>query len=181
VIGHARRNELSQVDGPQSLEGLLLHPAAADADRIEVQAQFGEGHRHTFGVELPIARERDFRTTMFGFPVVVTAPGSRTLLRLYSPDPFGGQRVRITLRPAFLPVTSFSEAYELTLFVPDGSATPIRPAFAQFDLSATMADTGLGAVRVEVLPLETNGHTPRVWGFITITENGTNDVTVMRP
>jgi hypothetical protein len=180
-IGHARRLELSQVTGPESLEGLLLHPLTADAELVEVQAQFGEAHRHSNGIELPIARERDFRTTMFAFPLVYAGHGTRTLLRLYSPDPIAGQRVRIILRPTFLPTTSFSEAYEVTLFVPDGTAMPLRPAFAQFDLTATVPDTGLGQVRVEVVPLETNGRTPRVWGFVTMTDNHTNEVTVMRP
>ncbi|HEY0159984.1 MAG TPA: hypothetical protein VGF28_22045 [Thermoanaerobaculia bacterium] len=180
-IGHARRFELSDIEGPESLGGLLLHPLAADADLVEVQGQFGEAHRHAHGIELPIARERDFRTTMFGFPTVITGPGTRTLLRLYSPDPIAGQRVRIILRPSFLPTTSFAQAYEVTLFVPDGTALPLRPAFAQFDLSATSAETRLGSPRVEVVPLETNGRTPRIWGFITITENGTNEVRVMRP
>ncbi|HYO76900.1 MAG TPA: hypothetical protein VE010_10595, partial [Thermoanaerobaculia bacterium] len=129
-LGHARRGETSEIEEPQSLEGLLLHPSAADADLIDVQAQFGERSRHAsgLGVELPVARERDFRTTMFGFPVVPTRGGHRTLLRIYSPDPIAGQKVRVVVRPFIMPTNSFAASYDLTLFVPDTSPVPARPA-----------------------------------------------------
>jgi hypothetical protein len=178
----ARRGTFAMVEGPETVTGLLLHADAAHADAIDVQAQFGEEQRHpgALGIELPVARERDFRTTPFGFPVVNIQPPYRALLRLYSPDPIQGQRVRVIARLWSIPTSSFVESWDLTLVVQDTSPTPLRPAFAQLDLTALNQETALQAVRVDVIPLETDGHTPRIWGFVTITSND-NDVRVMRP
>ncbi|MDQ3282282.1 MAG: hypothetical protein M3Q69_12830 [Acidobacteriota bacterium] len=181
--------EMAFVTAPYAPNGLILHPRDEDAQQIEIQASFGERRRHagTAGVELPIARDDDFRSIRFGFPLVrfeggYETPTVRTLLRIYSLDPAPGQQVRVELQPLYRPAQRIADrAAVVTLAPGDAGPFPLHPSFAQVDLQREFAGYGQGTVRVDVVPLPNGNVTPRVWAFVTITHNQTNEVTVISP
>jgi hypothetical protein len=176
-------NGYGAIVGPQSLGGLWLHPV--EGDRVEVQAHFGERTRHagTEGVELPIARDEDFRSGRFGLPAVRLDGGHehqviRTTLRVYALDPSPGQHVRIEMRGWYNPAAPVPEAVQIIALNPGDD---LHPAYAQLDLQDAFPQVQQGSVRIDIIPETVAGVTPRVWAFATVTHNATNEVTVVSP
>ena len=170
------------IGGPDSLRGFLLHPSAENADDIEVQVNFGNGALYPslfLGVEMPVARERDFRTTRFGLTFVPVGGVGRTMLRIYSPDSIPGQLVTVELRAASQPQSPVFTTTLVTLDAIDFRESPTYPAFAQLQLEDLAGRPGF--YRVDIIPRTSGTHTPRVWAFATFTHNVTNDVTVISP
>ena len=172
------------VIGPQSGRGLLLHPSEGDEDRVYVQAHFGEQRRHanTGGVELPVARDDDFRTHI-GLPAVRLdggheTPAVRTQLRIYSLDPSPGQHVRVEMRGWHSPTAAVPEAVQVITL---NAGDTLHPAFAELDLQRAFPQVHEGAVRVDVVAIPDGDHTPLVWAFVTMTHSATNEVTVISP
>ena len=184
--GNIAPNAFGSVAGPATASGFLLHIPAAQASQFELDARFGERTRNRYGVELPIARENDFRqvpgivlpfVAMRGF-----ADGLRTTLRIYSPDAIAGQRVGVEIGAWGTRNTLASTVVTLALSDPPGTAAPLRPAYAQLDLQQTFPAIFAGSVTVRVVPLPSEGGmTPRIWAFATAVRNDNNEVAVFSP
>lgn len=168
-FGELRSGDTGAVAGPQSASGLLLHVPADEADKFEIQGVFGEETRHRWGVQLPIVRERDFRTAAFAMPNVSLMGDFRTMLRIYGLEPGD---VRVDLVPWYYNADPY-RSRTVTLAAPADDA---HPAFAQLDLQREFPDIVnlAGSVRLRIVPLG-----PRVWAFVTVTQNATNEVTVI--
>lgn len=143
---------------------------------------FGNGALYPslfLGVEMPVARERDFRTTRFGLVFVPVGGVGRTTLRIYSPDSIPGQLVSVELRSASQPQSPAFTTTLVTLDAIDFRESPTYPALAQLQLEDLAGRPGF--YRVDIIPRTSGNHTPRVWAFATFTHNITNDVTVISP
>jgi hypothetical protein len=162
--------------GPNFNGGFLLDVPAAEEEKFEVDARFGEKTRNKYGVELPIARENDFRRAPIVMPYVIMSGFSerlRTTLRVYSPDAIEGQQVRVDLTNWGSTTVRATATLTLQLSDPPGTAVPLQPAFAQIDLQ-TAFPSYLGAITsVRV--------TPRIWAFATAVRNDNNEVAVYSP
>jgi hypothetical protein len=174
------------VAGPDLQSGFLLHIPAAQASQFELDARFGERTRNRYGVELPLARENDFRQAPgVVLPFVALrgfADGLRTTLRIYSPDAIAGQRVAVELGTWGTRNTIASMVVTLALSDPPGTAAPLRPAYAQLDLQQAFPAIFAGSVTVRVIPLPSEGGTtPRIWAFATAVRNDNNEVAVFSP
>jgi hypothetical protein len=168
--------------------GFFLYLPSAETNAFEIDARFGETTRNLYGVELPIAREADFRRTAIVLPYVAFTGFHnelRTTVRVYSPDPIFAQRVRVEIRNWGAQATAAplgSVDVTLDLFDPGGTAEPLQPAFAQIELQRVFPSVFSGVVSVRVIPLQKPfGPIPRIWAFATAVRNDNNEVAVFSP
>jgi hypothetical protein len=138
-----------------------------------------------FGSEVPVVREREFRAGGISLLSVPNLPNARITLRVYGFDPAlaGTVAVRVYEQPAGLAVNVFSvmppdsliadRTYPVT-YLPPESVTDF-PRYAQIS-DLPLPTTSLA--RIDVVPL-----TPgmRIWAFATVTNNDTQQVTVISP
>lgn len=124
----------------------------------------------SYGTEVPIARETDFRPYGLVFADVPFDPRYRLTLRLYS----------MTGVERYCRVQAGGESQLVRLAGPC-AVTPcasVQPSFAAVDLNALFpALAGQGPRRVSVDHLRLD----EKWGFITVTNNETQQVTVISP
>ena len=121
------------------------------------------------GTEVPIAREKDFRSFELVFADVPFDAHHRLMLRLYS----------MTGVEQYFLVTAGTaiEVAHLTGPCAVAPCASVHPSFAAVDLNALFTSlAGQGPRRVSV-----DTHLEPLWGFITVTNNVTQQVTVISP
>ena len=180
---------------PTPGNGLLLHLPVSVAQKLAMQARFGQGtDTGANGTELPLVREDRFTRDPILFPIVrlfhttTLQTPFRTSLRVYGVDAVPGTMVRVEVRHFFAPLDSpVLGSRVLTLDVPPspaGVSRPIFPAFAQFTLQQEFPFDQLGgsafAINVVPLPLP-SGEVPRIWAFLSSTDNTTQEVVIHSP
>ncbi len=164
--------------------GLIYYPRRSRADNVRFSSRIFDISRSSLngGTEIPVVRERDFRTD--GIVLVDIPMGStfRTALRVYDPDQHDGGlvRMRIFAVDGETPVAeaTVTLSYPIRTIAPD--LFPIRPAFAYAGdlLTAFPALGSVSNVRIELRPITAG---MRIWGFVSITNNDTQQVTVVSP
>ena len=181
--------EFGEIVGPRPAAGLLLHGDAAVLSLLAFQGRFGQGSFYfTNGTELPIVRENAFVRTPIRFPYVtlhLTHVSVRSTLRIYGPDAEPGTQVRVEVRfwdsPTGQPIAS--ETVQLS--VPSQpTQSPLFPAYAQLSLQQEFPFEQLNgsSFNITVVPLaSSSGSIPRIWAFISTTENVSQQVSVQTP
>lgn len=163
--------------------GAMLYVERAFAPQLSFTSRlFSSRTPPSRGVELPIAREHDFRHNRVVIPTVVLDPSHRFMLRVYDPDGQvnGAVRVRIfqgvtdrVLAERILPLTARAERMLDT-------GLPTFPAYAEtadiFD--ALIPQDGSREVGVEIVSVHTG---VRLWAFVSATENEGEHVTIITP
>ncbi len=164
--------------------GLIYYPLRSVADNVRFSARIFDVTRSAVngGTEIPVVRERDFRTDRIVLVDVPTAPLFRLALRVYDPDQHDGGLVamRITALDSQDPIveSTITLSYPIRTILPD--PFPNRPAFAYVgDLLTAHPELGrIASVKIELTP-QTQGM--RIWGFVTFTNNDTQQVTTISP
>jgi hypothetical protein len=134
------------------------------------------------GVEVSIARENDFSSRPLHFLNVPQEPGRyRSMLRIYSADPELPASAEVQLWPPFdnrAPLMTFTvNLIAMQKFITRENMTfALRPAVAEVALP--ILPTNDDRFRIEVRPL--SGGT-RLWGFVSVTDNTTQQVTIIAP
>jgi hypothetical protein len=147
-------------------EKLAFQLRAADTSRLATNA----------GTEIPVVRARDFRTSAVNLLNVPVDPRFRLTLRLYEMDQeVADFAVRIYSGNDLLR----SETIQLTSPVP-GFLEKLAPGYAQIgDLMGWIpASASPSVIRVEVEPLTAGS---AFWTFISITNNDTQQLTLVTP
>ncbi len=183
VIEPGRTNSVC-VAGFSDPMGLIYYPLRSVADNVRFSARIFDASRSAVngGTEIPVVRERDFRTDSIVLVDVPAAPLFRLALRVYDPDQHDGGlvRMRITAVDAQTPIveSTITLSYPIRTLLPD--PFPNRPAFAYIGdlLTAHPELSRIASVRIELTPV-TDGM--RIWGFVTITNNDTQQVTTVSP
>jgi hypothetical protein len=172
------------VPGRDGIPGsfLFIDEDQAESVRFGVNVRDVSRQADNLGVEIPVARERDFRSDRI------------TLLRIPRDD-----RYRYHLRVyAFNDTQVTINVYEESESIPNGESLPADlllgttsvslvntarqfqfayPSFGQATSLPGIAGTSERPVRIDVVPAPG----VRVWAFLTITNNVTQDVTVVSP
>jgi hypothetical protein len=179
--------------GPQAADGLhgaLLYLEPASAASVHFGLRFRDLSRQasTWGTELPVPRADEFRQERFSLVDVPVTEGFRQTLRIYELD--GTPRdasVRARLYqldpdrhiPSGDPDTLLGEAVLPLTFTPFGTERPDHPGYAQITDLSTIAPLGdAESVRLEIEPV-TEGL--RLWAFVTVIHNETQQATVISP
>lgn len=145
----------------------------------------------SWGAEVPVVRERDYRTSTFDLVDVPLLSSFRPTIRVYDVDPDrGAAQVRIRIYGTThrtMPFEPFPNAappdklvFETTR---DFSYTAIGTGVLNYPGYFELADIrslapGFATARIEIEPL-TQGH--RYWAMASITNNDTQQVTLVTP
>ncbi|HEX6085518.1 MAG TPA: IPT/TIG domain-containing protein [Thermoanaerobaculia bacterium] len=138
-----------------------------------------------WGTEIPIVASDEFTSsvTLLDIP---TDARFRATLRLYQRGPFGGltSRVRVYVPERAEPVAQFPLRSHAP-FPPDPNDPFLfYPAYAQLDLLTDAVRAAGPVIRVEVdtgVGVATTPPPPLIWAFVSVTNNETQQVTVMTP
>lgn len=184
--------EFGEVLAPQSAHGLLLYAPEDIAGDLAFHSRFGSGFTGDIATssELPLVREPEFIRGPVRLPYVAlhgTETAIRSTLRIYAPDAQPGTAVRVELRPWHEPSAPPTVERTVHLTVPAGqpdARLPLCPAYAQLALQQEfpLEVTRSGSVNITVIPLPlSSGEIPRIWAFISTTENETQEVVIQTP
>jgi hypothetical protein len=150
--------------------GFLPFAVPSDAISVELRTTDSSTAPHSAGTEIPVARPSDFKKTALTLPHVPLNGHSRALLRLYGLTN-GTATVRV------IGLTTNSTLVETTVSLaganPAAPATP--PSYAELSLPASAAADD--AVRIEVVPSSDLA----VWGFVSVTDNVSEQFTIISP
>jgi len=177
--------------GPIPGPGSFLHVERGKVDHLAFGLRIRDlnGEERSWGAEVPVIREREFRSDRVNLMNVPLAPLYRVHLRVYSLEPIEGAEVlvRVYAQPESEGVIMGGNNLEpdevlgettLTLMTANPSIyADLRPGFAELTDLPTGGYSG-SSVRVELVPMDPD---LRIWGFISVTNNETNDFTVVSP
>lgn len=158
--------------------GRVMYVPRASAAGLHFDLRIRDLNRQgdTHGVGIPIVRERDLRAASFSLLNVPSDGQYRSRLRIYSLDtPTGAVTVRLFTMDRF----PFVEVGSTTFFLSDPN--PDIPAYAEVDLDPLIGKAAQpGPYRVQI-DLPVPAISPSYWAFVSITNNQTQNVTVVTP
>jgi hypothetical protein len=158
---------------PRGLIWLPLRTQGPSASASLAVRETTRGH----AFELPVVREREFAQflTIAGLP---RDPRYRMLLRVYSfdePYPHAAQNVSVNLSGLATYIPRGAAEIDLT------QAHPDEPWQAVLDLGTIHLDNFGVAERDTQLKLELNGWPHRIWAFVSIVDNETQETRIVTP
>jgi hypothetical protein len=163
-----------------SVPGRQLHFETVDDSQLSFGLRVADTSRSasTAGTEIPVIREADYRRAAVNLPNVPIDPRFRLTLRIYE----------MTLPTADFNVSVFDQqsnallgSSKFHLVAPMTGAFRYEPAYVQLaDLNSIVPSgtTMPAAVRVVVTPTD---EASRFWAFISITNNDTQQLTLITP
>jgi hypothetical protein len=177
----AKRSTTALDFGGPRAGGVLFFPprGVSPATRFGALVRDTSRQGEDWGTEVRVVREGDFRTTEFSLLNIPLDARFRQTLRIYDVDSVESQ----------LSISAFAAdgTFLAEKVVQLHSATPCRrfepcasddPASATFDLAALVPEAaGQQRVRLDIRAV----NAVRMWGFVTVTNNETQHVTVITP
>lgn len=170
---------------PNETSGSLLYALRRGSapSRVSLRLRDASGLTHWPPVQLPVVHEGEFTngpTHVLGIPL---SADTRATARIYGIDPeqLGNVEIRVFREDTPAQTLLLDEIIPLTVTQQTYAAGPyhaeIRPPYAQLPLDS-LRSTGATLVRLEVVPL-----TPllRIWAFVSITDNVTQQVALRTP
>jgi hypothetical protein len=159
---HGRLMYVPRAGGPGLQFGLRIRDLTKQADAL--------------GTEIPVVRESDLRAGAFSLLDIPADGRFRSKLRIYS---IGGTAQSVDVRISTMDTNA--NVAPVTFSLNLSARTDVLPAYAETDLELILSTLGQPPpYRVEVSPRSPNG-IPSYWGFITVTNNQTQHVTVVTP
>lgn len=134
-------------------------------------------------IQLPVVRERSFFTRTFQIlDVPNPGAGKRITLRVYGIDPNVPGKVEVRVFAQGTEQLARDDIYDLIVvqrFYSTAAYTvPVRPPVAEVTYYAPLVSASSDLLRFEIKPLTPN---MPVWGFVSVTENTTQRVTLRTP
>lgn len=166
--------------------GIILYAPRTAADDLEYNLRIRDVSRSTesAGTEVPVVRERDLRSGRIVLLNVLAEQRFRTTLRVYDVQGRDGVQVRMQIYRSDSPdgalvdrVVTLSQPIRDIIFDP----FPSFPAYAYVPdpvLEVPVASPTSGPYRIELTAL---APLDRFWAFVSITNNDTQQVTVVTP
>ncbi len=170
--------------------GLILYMPKSSANDLHYHARAVDTSRSTAnaGTEIPVVREREFRTDAIHLQnLQLDEQHFRLGLRVFNPDQHDGAQVRLEVLDT-RSIEVYGEhiitlSYPIRNIVPD--PYPNRPAYANLgDLDRIVREIlGTRADSIDRFHLRLTPVTPniRIWAFATITNNETQLITTVSP
>jgi hypothetical protein len=175
---------------PPGIQGHFLFVDRRFSSEVSIALRVRDLSREsmTWGTEVPVVREEEFRTGKLTLLDIPTGGGFRQVLRIYDLD--GTRAAQVTVRvyglnpaltnPFLASAPDPLLGQSLVSFqIPDASFSPIYPGYIEVsDLSTIATLSGTERVRIEIEPV-----TPglQYWAFVTVVNNDTQHLTVISP
>jgi hypothetical protein len=173
---------------------LWVRRDSEDILNIELRAQDMPRQGQTWGVEIPVVRETDFRVSAVSLLDIPTDPQFRVALRVYGLDrfeQFGSAYHEFVVRAYDLASGTLLSERFVVARVDEPIVTPARPVtrpamFQMFDVVGAMPEVkSAQRIRLEVTPFSPLPVVPApvslFWAFASITHNETQTVTLVTP
>lgn len=164
--------------------GLLVHLDAAFAEKVTISHRLHESSRreNRFGIDLPVVPESEFKNATIDLVNVPVDPDVRYTLRAYALPEDETPAVLVNIyRIAAGEYDELLSTRQLGLEPSPPSTSPFRftPAYGEVtsmldELSDLPAGTKL---RITLTP----DNRARIWAFLTVIDNETQHVTIVRP
>lgn len=187
--GIAFRPRLQAVS--MEVPGVFLVVEASHAPTVAIGLRVRDLSRQldTWGTEIPIVRERDFRSGNTDLLDIPVKPGFRQMLRVYDLDPTRGPataRIRVYgMTPRSTPFEQGSSPDPLLIdevhafqYATSGDLASHPGYIAVADFGQRPEVTPFEQIRVQIEML-TADH--RYWAFVAVTNNATQHVTTITP
>lgn len=150
----------------------------SEAVRFSMRVRDRSRQEQTWGTELPIVRERDFATRVQLFDVPLQ-PRFRQVLRVYALPEGRAAGNDVVVRFFDAQTGALLLTRTVALRAPDdrfgAPELPVQPETVEIDFLGIAEVAGHERLRVE---LES---TRRIWGYVSVTNNETQHVTVVSP
>lgn len=164
---------------PPAIPGRFLYVTKNGAQDVDVNLRISDSSRDTAsaGTELPIVREGDWHTSTLHLINVPVDIRFRQTLRIYDT---AQTATKFAVRVYDFPSGTELASTTVEVSTPETGEFRDLPPFGQIaDLSSLFATNGSrSAVRVEVQPLTAGS---RFWAFVSVTNNDTQQVTLVTP
>jgi hypothetical protein len=173
----------------QSVTGSFVFVERGRADDVEFTSRIRDISREesSWGASVPVAREHDFSTKGITLLDVPTDPRYRLTLRIYALHPLEGASVVVRVRAQHPGIVNDKKnpdpllaeaAYPLTPMIRIPTAPEQYPSYAIIsELPPIAPETLSPRVRIDLVPLAPEGLA--IWGFVTITNNDSQSVTIV--
>jgi hypothetical protein len=168
---------------PGEPPGVLLYVTKDAVRRIALNVRVVDTSRQDLaeGVAIPVVTANELAESVHLLNVVVT-PESRVMLRVY--DPFAADLSAVTVRIYTIELADRLVAEQDVVLrrapadAVQNWSLPIVPASAEFPLQLPQLPAGRTHLRLEVSPVTAG---LRLWAFASVTNNTTNEVTLVTP
>jgi hypothetical protein len=127
-------------------------------------------------VELPVPLEREFRSTPLRFPLVPFTGVGRTTLRIYALDLHGPLSLRVFVDGA----QGYGVPTQKRIILQPSTSPELYPAYGELSLDDFGGPYG-GWINITVGANEDQTLQSKIWAFISITSNDSNDVKILPP
>jgi hypothetical protein len=174
--------DLVPSNGPGSARPSLIYTRRGDAGKLHFTLRVRDVSRpdESWGAGIPIVRERDFLTSRIVISDVPIDTAYRATLRVYDPD--RRQQAPVIIRHLDENGHTIGENRRpfdsLATFTVTPALLPLRPAYLEVDLGAEGAQLLGRSARISV---QVEGSVPgqRLWAFVSVTNNQTQQITVL--
>ena len=171
---------------PASGHIFITDRATADNLFVTLRSRDVSRDNRAWGSIVPVVRTRDRFSRPFSIVDVPVGTPFRALLRLYAmnPDLAAGVRVRfLSVDPNGGQSGADALISEMTpaLAIPPAESSPFCPAYAAILLSGQPSLRNATRIRIEVIPSDTTDSTQQYWGFVSVTNNDTQEVSIIAP
>jgi hypothetical protein len=153
---------------PKDIDQLAFNLRVSDTSRDALSA----------GTELPVVRDKDFRTATTRLLNIPIDPRFRLTFRLYQMNSGGGD---YTLRVFDEATSTLLGSTAVHIDSPDIGLLQLEPGYLELGDVGTLVPAGTklpAAIQIEVEPL-TAGST--FWTFVSVTNNSTQQLTLVTP
>jgi len=152
------------------------HPDDGSGIALQLRVRDLSRNASSAGTEIPVVRESAFRTSTLHLLAIPTDSRFRLLLRVYEVN---ATHAEFALRVYDDSTGEQVDERILTLMAPPQGTPHFQPAYAQVsDLASHSELTSGGTLRIEIQPLTAGS---AFWAFISITNNDTQEFTVITP
>jgi hypothetical protein len=163
--------------------GILLYVSRETAHNAVFNLRVGDTNRRlvSSGVTIPIIRERELKTGRAQLLNIEVHEQMRLRLRVYDPFNIGAARFRVRVFESQVE-DMLRREFDVALRNPQSQVFPdwpypLQPDSAELDIDVSAYADG-AILRIEVVPLTA---LVRFWAFATMTNNVTNEVTIVTP
>jgi hypothetical protein len=165
-----------------SVPAAFVYVEARNASHVYLQLRAQDLSRQaaTWGTEIPIVREQDFKATSFQLLDIPVTPEFRQTLRIYGWGLDNGAPVRVRVFSQEDQTLYAERTLWLAGETGDSQHLPMVPAFAQILHigGELLPGEPVSRVRIEVTPAREG---LRIWAFVSVTNNVTQHVTTVTP
>lgn len=166
---------------PSGVPGRILYVSRSRIDDVSFQLRLADVSRSalSWGTEIPVIREADFRTASMEIMDIPVDPNFRSSVRIYEMSPLASSAFRLSVFEQHAGVSGQPIlTMQLNAVASETGEFRLEPGYAQILDLSTLTHTPISELRIRIDPLTLGS---RYWAFVAVTNNTTQQVTTLTP